>query len=266
MSPLRAAEFERLCQDAAWVRRLAIGLVGNEHDAEDIAQDAWVSALSAAPPERASFRHWMAAVVRNASRSRHRSGERRQRRELAVASQDHDSERGTLESLETHQMLVEAVRKLDEPYRSIIVKRYFEQLTPRAIAAQSGVPVRTIHTQLHRGLAQLRGKLTGPLGTPESGNGHRRALLGLLAPVLPYAKPLAIGAAAMTKKGTITVVACSLLALGGGVAWMLSGSAEAEPPDSTVPAPAVAALPASEAVPNSEPSRTEVANTRCARC
>ena len=52
--------------------------------------------------------------------------------------------------------VVDAVGALEEPYRNTVLLRYYEGLWPRAIAAQLGVPVKTINTRLHRAHLQLR--------------------------------------------------------------------------------------------------------------
>ena len=61
---------------------MARTLVGDASTADDVAQEAWVSALQHPPAERAGARPWLARVLRNAVRQRHRGEERRRRREL----------------------------------------------------------------------------------------------------------------------------------------------------------------------------------------
>lgn len=72
--------------------------------------------------------------------------------------------------------LVAHVLALDEPYRTAILWRYVEELSPRAIARRQGVPVRTVHTRLERGLARLRDRLRGSRGGPEAWLGAFLAL------------------------------------------------------------------------------------------
>ena len=45
---------------------------------------------------------------------------------------------------------------LDEPYREVVVLRFFSELSLAEIAAQSDRPLGTVKTHLHRGLQRLR--------------------------------------------------------------------------------------------------------------
>jgi RNA polymerase sigma-70 factor (ECF subfamily) len=49
-----------------------------------------------------------------------------------------------------------AVAGLDEPYREVVVLRFFSELSLAEIAAQSDRPLGTVKTHLHRGLQRLR--------------------------------------------------------------------------------------------------------------
>ena len=49
--------------------------------------------------------------------------------------------------LELQRNVVEAVLALDEPYRGVIVHRYFDGLSIKAIARRLGVPVETVRTR-----------------------------------------------------------------------------------------------------------------------
>ena len=82
---------------------------------------------------------------------------------------------------EEHRRVVEAVLTLEEPYRSTILHRYFDDLGPTAIADRTGTPVDTVRTRLHRALGQLRGRLEAEHGGDPAAT--RRALLALMGPV-----------------------------------------------------------------------------------
>ena len=78
-------ESRELLERAAWVRRLARGLVSDASAADDLAQEAWVAALSSAPTDEGSLRNWMAGVLarlERALRSGRRDPLRRRRRAL----------------------------------------------------------------------------------------------------------------------------------------------------------------------------------------
>lgn len=54
-----------------------------------------------------------------------------------------------------------AVTRLDEPYREVVALRFFGDLSLNEIAAQTGRPLGTVKTHLHRGLLRLRASLEG---------------------------------------------------------------------------------------------------------
>ncbi|MEM7203247.1 MAG: sigma-70 family RNA polymerase sigma factor [Planctomycetota bacterium] len=159
---------ESLLAEADWVRALARRLLADAAEADDAAQDALLAASGAAMPKpRARGRRYLAAVLQNAVRQSRRAAARRALREHARAISPFASSSDpveTSEQLERHRAVVDAVDALAEPYRSAIWLRYFDGLTPRGIAARLGVPVKTVDSRLHRGLAQLRERLRARFG------------------------------------------------------------------------------------------------------
>jgi RNA polymerase sigma-70 factor (ECF subfamily) len=55
----------------------------------------------------------------------------------------------------------EALAGLDEPYREVVALRFFGDLSLGEIADQTGRPLGTVKTHLHRGLLRLRASLEG---------------------------------------------------------------------------------------------------------
>lgn len=169
---------EALLAEHAWARRLAYRLVRDASLADDLAQEACVRALGHAPA--GGPRAWLASVVRNLARQgRRERGRRTRREEVAARSEGLPSAAEALERLAVQQDVVRAVLALEEPYRSTIVLRFYEELPPRRIAARQGVPVATVKTRLARGLAMLRGVLDREHG----GDGRSWALF-----LLPLAR------------------------------------------------------------------------------
>jgi RNA polymerase sigma factor (sigma-70 family) len=229
MNPSESTELDRLLAHAGWARALARSLVRDAHRADDLVQRAWVAAIEP-PPERSTpVRRWLAAVMRNFARQDARADARRGRRKALGARDEalpaHDSLESGLEGgrwgaledeAELQERLLDAVRALDEPYRSTIWARYYEGLAPRAIAARDGVPLKTVKTRLHRGLNELR------LRFDRDSGGDRRAWLAAL---MPLAKSPSLSA---TTLGAILVstelkVACGLVAVVVAVAaWRFS--------------------------------------------
>jgi len=170
---------EALLGRTEWARALARRLVG-ERDADDLVQEAWLSILRGAagrdgasgPTE--SF--WRTILSRRAV-DLHRSEARRARREERAATPtEAPAADEAIEGFELHRLLVEAVDRLAEPYRSVVILRFFEELSVREIARRRGAPVPTVRSWIARGLSRLREDLD------RSFRGRRLAgILGLCA-------------------------------------------------------------------------------------
>jgi RNA polymerase sigma-70 factor (ECF subfamily) len=226
-----AAVPEALLAESGWVRRLARRLVDERSAAEDLEQEAWARALEKPPPASVGrwpmssggwdTRAWLGGLVRNLARERRRERARREARERAAARGERlPSAAEALERLQLQRGVVEAVLALEEPYRSTVVLRFYEDLPPRRIAAREGVPVATVKTRLARGLAQLRARLDREHG----GDGRSWALV-----LLPLAAggrgpiPLIAGALAVN---TIAKLSLASAALVGIVLWVATRQEE----------------------------------------
>lgn len=160
-----------LVQHRDFLLRLAAGLVGRS-DAEDLVQDVWTRALEHSPGPETGARAWLARVTRNLAVSRFRALDRRRLREREHADRRPDSDAGAVEEaserFELAQRLAAAVQGLEEPYRGVILLRFFEGLEPRDIAARLGVPLATVRTRQQRALVRLRERLDREPGGREA--------------------------------------------------------------------------------------------------
>jgi RNA polymerase sigma-70 factor (ECF subfamily) len=164
-------------QEADWLGRLARSLVRDANRAEDAVQETLVVALERPWETRSSPHGWLGAILRNKLRQAERARGRRETHEKRLElARSTPSAHDVNERLEVQSLLLEAVRGLEEPYRSTIVARFFDGLPPREVARREGVAVRTVNTRLERGLAQLRARLDGKFG------GDRSAWLQVLSP------------------------------------------------------------------------------------
>src|SRR5436190_15096934 len=156
-----------LLADARWVRALARSLAVDGNDADDLAQDACLLALRQPPGRDDNLRGWFLRVLDNLVRQRRRAEHRRVRRETGAGERRPDAAAATddlVERAATHRAVVDAVLTLDEPYRTAVLLRFFEDLPPRAIAKRLGIPVATVHTRLQRGCDRLRQQLDAKFG------------------------------------------------------------------------------------------------------
>jgi RNA polymerase sigma factor (sigma-70 family) len=207
------AVHELMAHDA-FVRALARSLLSDANLADDAVQETYAAALTSPPDRIGSLRAWLGTVVRNAARMIMRGESRRSGREHAVARGERvPSTAEAAMRLELQRFVVEAVGSLDEPYRDVIVLRFFEDLSPTEIARARGIPVETVRTRLRRALATLRGRLDAKHG------GDRRSWTLALLPltlVRPAATAAVLGGVlAMSAK--MTAVLAVLIVVG---AWL----------------------------------------------
>ncbi|HED65469.1 MAG TPA: sigma-70 family RNA polymerase sigma factor [Planctomycetes bacterium] len=166
---------------SGFLRRLALGLVADAAAADDVLQEAWIATAQGEHPEGSrSQRAWLSGVVRNVARKLVRSDARRRVREhRAARAESLPSASDTAARVELLGRVVQAVHALDEPYRTVLLLRFLDELTPGEIAELQGVPVDTVHTRIRRGLGRLRTELSTSAGSDEG---------TWLAALLPFAK------------------------------------------------------------------------------
>jgi RNA polymerase sigma-70 factor, ECF subfamily len=157
-------ELVRLHQGIAF--RTAYLVAGNENDAQDAAQDAFVKAFRALGRFRAGapFRPWLLAIVANEARNRRRSSGRREALTLRVAGSAASgdaapSPEAALLSSERRDTLIAAVNRLREEDRLVIACRYFLDLSEGETVAALGWKRGTLKSRLSRALGRLRTEL-----------------------------------------------------------------------------------------------------------
>ncbi len=241
-------ELQGLLSHATWLRRLADHLArGTSEAGGDLVQETWVAALRSPPALDRPARPWLAEVLRNSFRKRLRARQRLQRREADVSrvEEDSPSPEQLLERAEAQRLLGDLVLGLDEPYRTTVLLRYFEDLPPVEIARLTGAPPGTVRWRLSEALQRLRAALAA-----SDRRGSGAGVLGALAPLLPRPAP-ALGstmkgvtmAAVVTGKTKIGVAAVAALALAVGLGVRARLNARAPVPAASAIAP-VAGTPA----------------------
>lgn len=150
-------------------------ILGDLHEAEDTAQEAFVIAYRALGTWRGEgpFGAWLSRIgvriaLRTVARRRDvtwigpadRSSQSGDRRPLAetLAGPSADPALFALRS-ERASTVRAAVARLDEPYREVIALRFFADRSLNEIAAVTGRPLGTVKTHLRRGLLRLRDRL-----------------------------------------------------------------------------------------------------------
>ena len=164
-------------RESAGVVRACHRILGDLHDAEDAAQEAFVTAYRSLASWRGEgpFGAWLTRIaVRIALRQ---AGRRRSvawidptgpadldRTDPAAAALDARSMAAAAQTdpallavrVERAAALRGAVASLPEPYREVVTLRFFGELQLDEIARQTERPLGTVKTQLRRGLLRLR--------------------------------------------------------------------------------------------------------------
>jgi len=140
--------------------KLAFLLTGDRELAEDIAQEAFVRVARRLTGLRNAdaFRWYVRRTVVNLSHS-HR---RRQRVERAYVKRLVGSGAtvgAATPDLVTRHTVREAVEKLPPRQRTVVVLRYYQDLTDQQIASLLGWPVGSVKSALHRAATALRQQL-----------------------------------------------------------------------------------------------------------
>jgi len=230
-----SGEQDELLARLSWVRALARELVRDVHLADDVTQEATAAALEGGPRDPRALGAWLRGVVRRLAALSFRERERRARRELAAAaSEAQPATVDVVARLALHRRIVDAVEALDEPYRSAIWLRFFDELPPRAIAQRLDVPVKTVQTRLTRGLEKLRARLQSEFG------GKRETFARALAPLL------ATGVVIVGTKVKLALVAAGIVVVAGFGWWVPQFMRDRGPRIDSQPPPLASAVTASD--------------------
>ncbi|HKY60159.1 MAG TPA: sigma-70 family RNA polymerase sigma factor [Gemmatimonadota bacterium] len=162
----RTQAFEALVRrhlDAAWA--VALARTGNPEDAEDVCQDAFITALERLPGlhDRARFAGWLLEIVRNRALNLVRAREVRDALPLEAASPAagpespaRDAERAVL-----RQDLVGALDLLTAVQREVVLLHDVEGWRHAEIAARIGLAEGTVRYHLHQARKALQERLAG---------------------------------------------------------------------------------------------------------
>ena len=160
--PYAIEMFVRLYETGVY--RLALSIVGDPAEANEITQETFISALRSLSSyqERKSFKAWLYTIALNHSRSM-----LRKRKSLArlgsvlksIFRIDHQKQvlpEDAVIQNEKEAILWTALNKLDEKFRTVVLLRYFHELSITEISEILSVNVGTIHSRLHSAREKLR--------------------------------------------------------------------------------------------------------------
>lgn len=143
-------------------RAVALAVTGDETDAEDVCQDAFVAAIERIDgcrrPDR--FGAWLMQIVRNRARDRLRA---RARPILSIEGMAIESPRASpaaeAEQGDARTRLLAAMRELPEERREVLLLHDLEGWTHREIAERMGLPPGTVRSHLHHARRRMRALL-----------------------------------------------------------------------------------------------------------
>ena len=148
-----------------FVYNLALQTLGDPHEAENIAQEAFVRAWLALPRfrQQAQFRTWLYRIVTNLCYN-HLPRLRRELtalNDLEIAAAEPPDETlanlaAGVEADERRAFLHRQIERLPESYRLVLTLRYQQGLSYEEIASVTSLPLGTVKTGLFRARTQLR--------------------------------------------------------------------------------------------------------------
>ncbi|PLR65952.1 MULTISPECIES: RNA polymerase sigma factor SigW [Bacillaceae] len=154
------------------IYQLCYRMLGNSHEAEDIAQEAFIRAyvnINSYDMDK-KFSTWLYRIATNLTIDRIRKkkpdyyldAEVTGTEGLTMYSQvaaDVALPEDQVETMELQEMIQKEILKLPDKYRSVIVLKYIDELSLIEISEILNLPIGTVKTRIHRGREALRKQL-----------------------------------------------------------------------------------------------------------
>ncbi|MCT2536101.1 RNA polymerase sigma factor SigW [Aquibacillus koreensis] len=154
------------------VYQICFRMVGNAHEAEDLAQEAFIRAYVNIHTfdDKRKFSTWLYRIATNLSIDRIRKkkpdyfldAEVKGTDGLDMYSQlpaEQALPEEEVESLELQSYIQQEIMQLPTKYRSVIALRFVDELSLIEISEILNIPVGTVKTRIHRGREALRKRL-----------------------------------------------------------------------------------------------------------
>lgn len=132
---------------------LAYSIVHNEHDANEIISESIYRAYKAFPTlkNKNAFKPWILRIV-------HNTANEILRKDARIIHLDHVEEiaiEETKNETNTKAIVTEAIKKLKQPYQTVTILYYYEDLSIRQIAHVTHTNILTVRQQLSRSRKML---------------------------------------------------------------------------------------------------------------
>jgi RNA polymerase sigma-70 factor, ECF subfamily len=155
------------------VYQICYRMLGNRHEAEDMAQEAFVRAYVNIQSFNINlkFSTWLYRIATNLCIDRIRKKKPDYYLDAEIAgtdgldmysqvASDSPGPETEVESLELQDTIQAEIMKLPEKYRSVIILKYIEELSLKEISEILDMPIGTIKTRIPRGREALRKQLS----------------------------------------------------------------------------------------------------------
>jgi RNA polymerase sigma-70 factor, ECF subfamily len=162
-----AAAFEELVRRThADTYTLAHRLCGNEEDARDVVQEAYLRAYRGLKRFRgdAQFTTWMYRITANCAHTHMGKRMKHRHDELPEALADEDHQRdpaAQADAMALRAELADALAQLSPKLRAVVLLRDVYELPHEAVAAELGISETACKVRLHRARLQLKETLFG---------------------------------------------------------------------------------------------------------
>ena len=151
------------------VYRTAYLITGDREEAKDVLQEVFISVWKwrhTYNPERGEFATWLHRITLN------KCSKKRRKRRVTFSSLEEEENKSyyrdnTMQlpedimiSKEEYERLMKALSSLDTKHRSVLVLRFFNELSYDEIASVVGISLGTVKSRIHYALKTLREGLT----------------------------------------------------------------------------------------------------------
>jgi RNA polymerase sigma-70 factor (ECF subfamily) len=142
------------------VYNVAYRLLGNRNDAEDVSQTVFLRIAERLDDYNPKFKFfsWMYRIAVNESLNRRRGNRPVEHLEESLVAGGTATDEAYIQH-ETTAGLQDAIMKLKEEYRSVVVLRHFEDLSYTEIAGVLQIPEKTVKSRLFSARQQLKSLL-----------------------------------------------------------------------------------------------------------
>lgn len=148
------AFIELLQNEKVKLYKMAYIYMKNENDALDVVQETVTKAYANihTVKEEQYFATWLMKILINTALETLRKNQK------VILMNDH-SEQGSTFNSDEKMDLLNAIEQLDEKYKTVILLKYFRDLSIKDIAKLLECPEGTVKTNVHRGIQELKKSL-----------------------------------------------------------------------------------------------------------